>query len=70
MSRTIDVSDLPEPLIRAIKTIIDSYRERVRQLPAEPRSVGWARGLLPELPDSFFEPLPDELLDLFEITHD
>ena len=31
----------------------------------EPRPVGLGKGLA-EIPDSFFEPLPDELLDLFE----
>jgi hypothetical protein len=27
--------------------------------------IGWLKGKF-ELPDSFFEPLPDDLLDLFE----
>ena len=32
---------------------------------AEPRPIGLGKGLA-EIPDSFFEPLPDELLDLFD----
>ena len=31
----------------------------------EPRPVGLGRGLV-EVPDSFFDPLPDDILDLFE----
>jgi len=33
--------------------------------PAERRPVGLGKGLV-EIPDSFFEPLPEELLRLFE----
>jgi antitoxin (DNA-binding transcriptional repressor) of toxin-antitoxin stability system len=33
--------------------------------PKEPRPIGLAKGKF-EVPDSFFEPLPDDLLDLFE----
>lgn len=31
----------------------------------EPRPIGLGKGLV-EIPDSFFDPLPDEMLDLFE----
>ena len=31
----------------------------------EPRPVGLGKGLA-EIPDSFFDPLPEEMLDLFE----
>ncbi len=31
----------------------------------EPRPIGLGKGLV-EIPDSFFDPLPDEILDLFE----
>lgn len=40
----------------------------IRPLPArssEPRPIGLARGQL-EVPESFFEPLPDDLLGAFE----
>lgn len=32
---------------------------------AEPRPVGLGKGLA-EIPDSFFDPLPEEMLDLFD----
>ncbi len=32
---------------------------------SEPRPVGLGKGLA-EMPDSFFDPLPDDILDLFE----
>ncbi len=35
------------------------------KLPAEPRPIGLGKGLV-EIPNSFFEPLPEELLRLFE----
>ncbi|MCE9554619.1 MAG: hypothetical protein K8T91_14775 [Planctomycetes bacterium] len=67
MTRTIDVSDLPQPLVEAIETVVRTYRERSQESgTATPRPLGWAKGILPELPDSFFEPLPDDLLRLFE----
>ena len=40
----------------------------IRLLPEsnkQPRPVGLGKGLV-EIPDSFFDPLPDDLLDLFE----
>ncbi len=37
----------------------------LRQQRAEPRSIGLARDTF-EAPDRFFEPLPDDLPDLFE----
>jgi hypothetical protein len=67
MTRTIDVSDLPEPLVAAIESMVSTYR--AKSMPAAerrpPRPVGWLRGKV-EVPDSFFDPLPDDLLDLFE----
>jgi hypothetical protein len=66
MAQVIDLSGLPEPLIEAIGTIVRAYRGREVDAPAAPRSVGWARDVLPELPSSFFDPLPDELLSAFE----
>jgi hypothetical protein len=67
MHKEIDVSDLPEPLVEAIESLVRTYRERTG--PPSPqeskRVIGWLRGQL-EIPDSFFDPLPDHLLDLFE----
>ena len=66
MLQPIDITGLPQPLVEAIETIVRTYRERSQETPDGPRPIGWARGRLPELPDSFFDPLPLELLDLFE----
>ncbi len=67
MHKAIDVTDLPAPLIEAIESIVRTYREQTTIATAalEPRPVGWLRGKW-EIPQSFFDPLPDDLLDLFE----
>lgn len=68
MSKSIDVTDLPDPLVAAIEAMVRTYREKAVQRPATPpgpRPIGWLRGEW-ALPTTFFEPLPDELLDLFE----
>ena len=36
----------------------------IEEQPTEPRPVGLGKGLA-EIPDSFFDPLPEELHDLF-----
>lgn len=64
MHKEIDVSDLPQPLVEAIESIVRTFRENSSPT-ANKRPIGWLRGQW-ELPDSFFEPLPDDLLDLFE----
>ncbi len=63
MCYSIDITDLPQPMIEAI---VRTYREQVAEARGERRSIGWARDILPELPESFFEPLPPDVLDLFE----
>ncbi len=67
MTRSIDVSDLPEPLVEAIESMVRTFREKAGEqiAPPQPRPIGWLKGAW-ELPHSFFEPLPDDLLDLFE----
>jgi hypothetical protein len=67
MHKEIDVSDLPTPLIEAIESIVRTYRDKstTSTAPLQPRPVGWLRGKW-EVPASFFDPLPDDLLDLFE----
>jgi hypothetical protein len=65
MSRTIDLSGLPQKLVEAIEAMVRAYREQ-SATPSQRRPVGWAKGQLPELPDSFFEDLPPDLLDEFE----
>jgi len=66
MSRTIDISDLPQPLVDAIEAMVRTYRERSPESSNGRRSIGWARDILPELPASFFDPLPDDELSSFE----
>lgn len=39
----------------------------VTRLPVQPRPVGIDRGMT--IPSTFFEPLPDDLLDAFEGKH-
>ena len=68
MTRTIDVSDLPEPLIAAIESLVSTYRAKSNTPSPATRPVppiGWLKGQV-EVPDSFFDPLPADLLDLFE----
>ncbi len=66
MHKEIDVSNLPTPLVEAIESIVRTYRETAAAaISSKPRSVGWLRGKM-IVPDSFFDPLPDDLLDLFE----
>jgi hypothetical protein len=63
MSKTIEVGDLPEPLIAAIESLVETYRQRVRCELSVPRGtppIGWLQGQF-EVPDSFFEPLPDDM---------
>jgi hypothetical protein len=66
MPRAIDISDLPQPVIEAIEALIRAHRERAPRHAEPRRAVGWATGILPELPAAFFEPLPPEVLDQFE----
>lgn len=63
MCYSIDITGLPQPMIDAIEAIVRTYREQVAEARGERRPIGWARGVLPELPESFFEPLPPEVLD-------
>lgn len=62
LSRAIDLSDLPEPLINAIEAMVRAYREAATPPAQSPRAVGWAKDMLPELPPSFFDLLPDDML--------
>lgn len=62
LSRAIDLSDLPEPLINAIEAMVRTYRESATHAAQSPRSVGWAKGILPELPPEFSDSPPDDML--------
>jgi hypothetical protein len=66
VSRSIDISGLPEPVVEAIEAIVRAYRDQMPAAQGQRREVGWARGQLPELPEAFFEPLPPDVLDMFE----
>jgi hypothetical protein len=66
MSRAIDLSDLPKPLADAIEAMVRKFREGGGGGGATPRPIGWAKDILPELPESFFDPLPPDVLDQFE----
>jgi hypothetical protein len=69
MSRSIDVSDLADALVEAIEMMVQTYRQKANESSAgipDPRPIRWLKGKW-ELPDSFFDPLPDDLLDLFEV---
>ena len=65
--KVIDVSDLPEPLVDAIQSLVNTYRQETQSSipPQKAPPIGWLKGKW-ELPESFFDPLPDEVLDLFE----
>ena len=64
MSRAIDLSDLPKPIADAIEAMVRRFRQA--DPGAAPRPIGWAKDILPELPESFFDPLPPDILDQFE----
>ncbi|MFZ4576012.1 MAG: hypothetical protein ACOYN0_16610 [Phycisphaerales bacterium] len=69
MSRAIDLSDLPKPLADAIEAMVRTFREGSAAGGGggvTPRPIGWAKDILPELPASFFDPLPPDILDQFE----
>ena len=69
MSRAIDLSDLPKPLADAIEAMVRAFREGNAARGSgglAPRPIGWAKDILPELPESFFDQLPPDLLDQFE----
>lgn len=65
MSRSIDLSDLPQAVVNAIEAMVRAYREQSLQH-AQRRPIGWAKGMLPELPESFFDELPPDVLGQFE----
>jgi hypothetical protein len=67
MIRAIDVSDLPQPMADAIEALVQTYRAQIRHTTesAPPRPIGWLKGQW-ELPESFFDPLPEDLLNSFE----
>lgn len=64
MEQWIDISKLPEPIAQAILEMLKTYN--VSPQDQGERKAGWAKGKIPELPKEFFDPLPDDILDMFE----
>jgi hypothetical protein len=65
MLKIIDVTGLPDPLVLAIESLVNTYREQANVVrEGEARPLGWLKGQL-EIPDSFFDPLPDDVLNAF-----
>lgn len=67
MLKTIDVSDLPKPLIDAIESLVNTYRQSANAEGGDQNQtppIGWLKGKW-ELPESFFQPLPDDVIELF-----
>lgn len=54
-------------MVEAIQKVVDAYRQQALAAMNAPNSrpIGWLKGKW-ELPDSFFEPLPEEMLTMFE----
>ena len=61
--KTIDVTNLPPEALSRIEQIIEEYRHAAPS--RAPRRIGWAKDVLPPLPESFFEELPEEVLGFF-----
>lgn len=56
------MTDLPKPLVEAIEAIVRTYRDAAPASSDGRRTIGWARDVLPELPTTFFDPLPDDVM--------
>ena len=64
--KTIDVSDRPAPLVMAIESLVTTCRQQMQQpVPGGERPLDWLKGQV-TVPHSFFDPLRDDLLDLFK----
>ena len=64
-----EIKQIPPEKLAEVYDLIHYFRlglAQEKQIPAlKKRPIGLAKGRL-EIPDSFFEPLPDEMLDAFE----
>lgn len=63
-SHCLDRVESGETIIICRRNVPIAEIRPIAKLPSEPRPVGIDRGMV--VPASFFEPLPDELLDAFE----
>lgn len=63
-SRCLEQVERGETIIICRRNVPIAEIRPIETLPAEPRPVGIDRGMT--VPPSFFEPLPDSVLDAFE----
>ena len=63
-SRYLDSVESGETVLVCRRNVPIAEIRPVPRQPAQPRPVGIDRGMI--VPPSFFEPLPDDLLDAFE----
>ena len=78
MAKTLDLTGLPPKVADALIALADAYRREADAAPAAAppaaeeasaaddhpaRPFGWIKGW--DLPESFFDPLPDDLQDVF-----
>ncbi|MCC6525034.1 MAG: type II toxin-antitoxin system prevent-host-death family antitoxin [Polyangiaceae bacterium] len=68
LSRVLERVEKGETVILCRRNVPVAEIHRIVPASSTPREVGWAREAWAgwTLPDSFFEPLPDALLDAFE----
>ena len=64
LSAYLDSVEAGEVVVVCRRNVPVAEIRALPQRPGEPRPVGIDRGM--KIPASFFEPLPDELLDSFE----
>ncbi len=64
-----EIKQIPDEKLAEIYDLVHYFRLGLLQerqvLPVKQRPIGLAKGLV-EIPSSFFEPLPDDMLDAFE----
>jgi len=65
LSRYLDRIASGETILICRRNVPVAELRPVRAVRTEPRPIGLAKGKI-EIPDSFYDPLPDALLDLFE----
>lgn len=63
------IKQIPDEKLAEIYDLVHYFRlgllQERQSLPIKKRPIGLAKGLV-EIPASFFEPLPDDILDAFE----
>lgn len=64
LSQLLDRVDQGETVVICRRNVPVAEIRPIAQPPAEPRPVGIDRGMT--VPDSFFEPLPEDLIDAFD----